>query len=1077
MKVLRGTLTFVLGMLIGIILFVVAIGGTVVIIGTQVTVGDLQKSLIKNEVIAPDSNLYNSTMLDAVKGVLGDIKNFDTLSLKTLYTHYGIKLLNGISGIDFTDKEFYDTPITELTKDLSIIVNSFTLEDIGKIAGVDFSTYNMPILTDNMDNNVSTAVDNVLNIIKGDLSIRAIKDNFGIDIGTTDNDLIAALQDVKVSQFGNVINVLRANQILNADTDAFLPVNGEIKLFVEADEYEEVTNQQLTDAAYVPSAGIETCLVGGKDTDGDGKADLQDIREMRYIKKTVEVDGQTQESFVADLSCYKDGFDPNATDKTFYRHVKYKEIANSAAANGKKVYVIGYANRIEKLGATADACVLLQKGFIPLTDIDLDSADFWGITDETITKDSSLKQLENTTGFGRPVYKRIYTGTSSALLQKIAYLTIAELQDADGLLDSLTIGDVVEINDETSKIIISLKDSTFKSIGSDINDLTLADILDIKYDEYVEDPHGQYVRVQSESGRYYTLYNAAEHTGMQRYVRNASEGSSSVLLQRFASSTVSGFSTAFDSLLLADVLQMDIDIYAVADSEYIANNSNERFFYYDEASCVYRIADDEYRKQHTDITYYHIIKTGESSSLLKKLAYVKVDGMSTAIEAVIDDLMLSEVIDVYEDNAIKLDPAESSYDENAKYFIEYDENANFCGEDERGKFVYVCDSSGGYVASNFTFVPVDATSTAPIFYTYNDYRSLSEADALEQMAFGNLYYKDKTTGEYKRNIVLCSYMYYYTDGTGAHPYRKEVLYRVLSQATQADSENGIYEGIQYIFEGDLPQYGLYIKDNYRGFISYDGTSANPAFADKPLYALKKSEDNSLKYFILHGDFNFIQALKGNELIHGPLYGEDVLTNGVRYDKRSCENIYIKSDDGQYVFIDGRYDDFNPELHDASVERFEKKLGYIAHANEAYFDTDESSHASVLSPIKIEFIREKSVPVLRLLAGGTLSEMSGIISNATIGDIIEAEHGSLFDSQQLKETKISEVGTVFKTILSDMTVGELMTWSKMTKVDDRVKIALENITIERLFNSIEITPRHTFEINMFKLYGYYVNQTV
>lgn len=168
MRVLRGTLTFVLGMVIGIVLFVVAIGGTLAILATQFTVGDLQKAIIGSDnVISSDSDIYDKTILDAVKDVVSDIQNFDTLSLKTLYEHYGIKLFNGISGIDFTDKDFYSVPIPDLINDLSIVVNSFTLNDVSKIAGVDFSSYNLPILTNNLDNNLSTAMDNILGSLNG----------------------------------------------------------------------------------------------------------------------------------------------------------------------------------------------------------------------------------------------------------------------------------------------------------------------------------------------------------------------------------------------------------------------------------------------------------------------------------------------------------------------------------------------------------------------------------------------------------------------------------------------------------------------------------------------------------------------------------------------------------------------------------------------------------------------------------------------------------------------------------------------------------------------------------------------
>ena len=118
-------------MVIGIILFVVAIGGTLVLLATQMTVGQIQQAVIGSDsVISSDSEIYDKTVFDTVQSVMNDFQNFDKLSLKTLYEHYGIKLLNGISGIDFTNKDFYSVPIPDLINDLSIVVNSFSLYDI-----------------------------------------------------------------------------------------------------------------------------------------------------------------------------------------------------------------------------------------------------------------------------------------------------------------------------------------------------------------------------------------------------------------------------------------------------------------------------------------------------------------------------------------------------------------------------------------------------------------------------------------------------------------------------------------------------------------------------------------------------------------------------------------------------------------------------------------------------------------------------------------------------------------------------------------------------------------------------------
>ena len=48
MKVLRGTLTFVLGMIVGIILFVVAIGGTVVTLNIRAKTGASVVSVMRD---------------------------------------------------------------------------------------------------------------------------------------------------------------------------------------------------------------------------------------------------------------------------------------------------------------------------------------------------------------------------------------------------------------------------------------------------------------------------------------------------------------------------------------------------------------------------------------------------------------------------------------------------------------------------------------------------------------------------------------------------------------------------------------------------------------------------------------------------------------------------------------------------------------------------------------------------------------------------------------------------------------------------------------------------------------------
>lgn len=62
-------------------------------------------------------------------------------------------------------------------------------------------------------------------------------------------------------------------------------------------------------------------------------------------------------------------------------------------------------------------------------------------------------------------------------MQLVAYMTITELQNADDLLNSLTVGDVV--TPDSSKIVKALKDCKLKDIGTKINTLKIDDVIDI----------------------------------------------------------------------------------------------------------------------------------------------------------------------------------------------------------------------------------------------------------------------------------------------------------------------------------------------------------------------------------------------------------------------------------------------------------------------------------------------------------------------------------------------------------------------------------------------------------------------
>lgn len=516
MKAFKGFLLVFLGMIIGIVLFVVAFGGAIYAISTSMTVGEVQNKYIKQDVIDQNSQIYDQTVFDAVKRLIQDVKNPQNLSFKTLYEIYGVKILNGIGGLDFTQKDFYTAPITDVINNPSIILDSLTLNDVSILTNKDFGDYNMPVLMDNLDNSVSVALDNILSSVNGNMTVRGIKDQLGIDIGTADNSMIEALQDVALSSMGTVINAMYLNTLLKADTDVFIK-KGQNPVYVKTDLYEEVSAADLADAAYSAPLGVETYVSGVKEN--GSQADTLEIRELRYIKKTVN-SANPVEKFVVDNSCYDDDFDVSNNEKTFYRHIEYAPYG-SVEIDSPQYFIPAYYNRIKEIDNSG--FTLLDAGFQSLREIYvLSDGNFvslqqtvnsniidisevaaidqnhpsvslpqvsseYTVIDAEPTKDSKLRiipaQYDNPFGENSVLYLRSHIGAASPVLQTVAHLTVTELQNAEGLLDTLTVGDIVDIDENTSTLIKSLKDSTLKTIGEDIDNLTVDQIIDLESED------------------------------------------------------------------------------------------------------------------------------------------------------------------------------------------------------------------------------------------------------------------------------------------------------------------------------------------------------------------------------------------------------------------------------------------------------------------------------------------------------------------------------------------------------------------------------------------------------------------
>lgn len=1316
-------------MIIGIILFVLAIGGAVFVVGTSVTVGQLQQKITQEEIIAPDSALYGQTVLDAVKSLINDINGIDSLTLQTLYDHYGLAILKGLSGIDFTTKDFYTAPIKDILNDMSIVVNSFTLNDISGIAGVDFSSYGLPILDENLQNNLQTALNNIMGSLNGDLSVRKIKDDFGIDIGTGDNKLIATIQDVSLSSFGEVVNAITLNRLLDVDTDSFV-VKGKNRVYKKTDIYKEVSKAELQNKNYSPALGVETFIAGAIDTDGDGTTDKLVEKELRYVKKTsVAEDGTESEKYVVDNSCYADDFNDDENEKTFYRHVQYTLSTDVADMN--ELYIATYANRI----ATLDGgkYTLVQKEFTALKDIAFastptvsggnidiqnvkyaledgtyENSDVFYITDSPITKDSMLRTLgEGETASGT-AYLRTHKGTSATVLQIVAYMSVVELQNADGLLDSLTVGDVVDTDKPgTSKAIIALKDCkiteigtkintlkidelidvndesatilkalkkrgctlndmstivdtltigevldivydkytpaadgayvaidvyvpfneyahvnedgsfferfakdgenyvtdenggfvklqryrlydektdgtsakryslvegetalalqqmakrgyTLKNIGTELNnmyfdelvrikagdsvlmrtlskkdatlanlskvvdtlkvdevieinddsarimkslaardclvkdlgtvadELTLAETIDIQFYKYTENPNGKYVKVvesdkyvycdnnayftadrfekngegnfvPSASGKfahpfYFTLYNPALHTEstLTRYDCTKKDSAdptfkpSSQVLQRMAYSSLSDFSSAFSSLTLGDVMDIDIDILT-QESPAVAGTS---YFYYDADNSVYLRQGDSFDPSSVDPKYqnFKITVEGESSAVIKRLAYVKVDNLSAAMEVVMKDMLLSELIDVYEFSTVKTRTDTDAVVESDRFIVPSVGKETVDGKD----YTFVYDKTGKYIKRNYRFEKVDLTPSGTTKYKYEQITDPNDSALL----VGNAYYHDVTKDEYVYNLALCTY--------------------VIAQNTH----------VTITPPSTTPTTTLTTDKIFKRVASADADAiAATTYSDSKLYVLEKGiyepyDPSNLT----HLNADIYQRFDGACFVDAstPDDGTNAYKrqkNETLYSKQYCENIYVQDTAGDVVIINNKPVVYNEAEHGTGVQRYKTVVGYLAVANEVYLKNgsvyesplDHYTPFAATNRVVVEY--EKSEAVLRMLAKKqvTIANINDVIKDATIGDLMDLTEGSLF--YDFKNSKLDNLSRDVELKFTTMTMGELLTYANIAEIDATVKTAIAPITLESFFKSLKYSSTAGIVVDLEKAYGY------
>ncbi len=533
MKVLRGTLTFVLGMILGVILFFVALAGAIYGVTSAVKIGKIEQVVGQN--IFDENSIQDQTLFETGWELFQDIKSgIMNMSLNELSTKYGVKSkieqYKELEGIDLSP--LFNHPLNDMSAAVDEVIKGITLNDVGELAGIDFSSYNLPVLDDNLYVGVTTALDNILKSVNGNLTLRAIEEQFGISFG--ENALFDQIKDAPLSTFGDFINAIKLGTLLDTDEDLFV-LNGVNNVFVKVDKYEEVATadfDKIADGAKTYASNVV-----------DGKIVTKELRFA--VKQVVGEDGEKHPAtdelgntvYVVDNSSNKEDFEYDGETK-YYRFVEYEPYKlGQTYPSGTEFAVRAYTNHYDENSGTS--AKLTQNGFVSLSEIFADSSLSTPLkaTAKTITINSSVyykdgvgsaqaetygfdpekffgESLKAEKGFDE-TYLLIHKGSADMAIQSIANSTIKELNNATDNLLNVKLEELITIDETSSIVVQSLRHATLNNMSAAVDNLVLGDIVEINASAFVKSATGTYVYVENES--VYRPYNKATDAGVKRY--------------------------------------------------------------------------------------------------------------------------------------------------------------------------------------------------------------------------------------------------------------------------------------------------------------------------------------------------------------------------------------------------------------------------------------------------------------------------------------------------------------------------------------------------------------------------------
>ena len=871
-------LTFILGLVVGVLLVGGTIAGVVYYAVAAVSVNDVE-NYTKQEFtfIDKDAEIRNKSILDIydmVKG--GNIKETTVSDAKRIFGIDIIKILENSLEITVDDKSretLGALKVADVFKgdNLKVVLNCFTLGDVLKKTGIDTTSglASKPIVQEHISEPVIDGFNALLKSLEiNEMTIAEMQYLLGVSFGA--GGVLDTVANVKIGDLNSAINNIKFEDVLpDFDRDFYAEWDntgavlykkesgGEIKLkqLIEADgtsEFFKFVNTEAKDPAktyYKLNREEGTIKVSD-----DGNWEL--IKELPDFNNRYDISGKRNRFGLAYVVLVDDNqikitkryADKDCTVENEDGMYYFKYTKDAAGTNYR--YGAAIRTKIEGTDPAQYKEVIEWRGYVEATD------GFVNTTPETYGYSSPAQyEKEELVKQETPdliICALVHVGKSEPVLKALADETLNTL---DGAIGDMKLGQVIEITDDSADILKKLKDSKISEIDKDVKNVKVGDIMKVVSVTTAEKAtDGAYIALPALSaGKEYkgtfitakdgdkTVYLVKYKDGLtgfgDRY--NIIEKASNGVVVALADKTIGELQTAgIDDLVnaarLSDVMDVDGDVF-------VEDTTGEFVLDVDTAgkNGFFRLA------QTGETATHKRVYEGASNAVVKKLSTIGVNNIAARMDDVVNSTLLKEVVEVKERYKLKVATATEIGNTSVRKYISLaDVYAAPVAPEYAGTF------NVGYVesdpATDIKFVRARGTIAAGVTqYVIVDKASSGVLVGLQDKTIGTL-----STGidEVVNGATLSDVLE--IDG-------KVYVKAADFDAAVALSHEKIGQYVAYYKDGNLFLEAGYVRNNNGDYVyldkEQDGTPVNDHIKFGTLYNEHGVEETNGAYFKYNGN--------------------------------------------------------------------------------------------------------------------------------------------------------------------------------------------------------------------------------